>query len=78
MNRTPVPDWSGDFVGRLHTHRVSQQEIADAMGVSRQYVTMILNGWKEPVGAEHMLENALQKVLDLRNQSDGQQKEDRN
>lgn len=66
MNRSPVPDWTGDYVGRLHKHRVSQQEIADVLGVSRQYVTMILNGWKEPVGAEHTLEEALQTVLSRR------------
>lgn len=66
MNREPVPEWTGEFVGRLHTHRVSQQELADALGVSRQYITMILNGWKTPTGAKGMLEEALLKVLEKR------------
>ena len=66
MNRKPVPEWTGEFMGRLHTHRVTQQEIADAMECSRQYVTMILNGWRTPIGAKGMLEEALLRVLEER------------
>ena len=39
-----LAQWIGDFVGRMHLHRVTITQIAKEMGVTREYLSMILNG----------------------------------
>ena len=55
--------WTGDFVGRMHIAEVTQQELADASGVSKGYVCQILNGVRNPKNGREMLENAFKTVL---------------
>ena len=36
--------WTGDLIGRMHNARVTRQDIATELGVSKAYVCMLLNG----------------------------------
>lgn len=58
--------WVGDVVGLMHCNRISGQQLAEHLGVTREYVSMILNGKREPVGAEEMIRNALSEIIALR------------
>ena len=60
-------EWTGRIVGLLHTHRITQSELASEMGVTAQYVSMVLNGKKSPKGIEERMEAAIYAILDRRN-----------
>ena len=59
-----LAQWIGDFVGRMHRNRVTITQISQEMGVSREYLSMILNGHREPQGAEQRMNDALDRVIE--------------
>ncbi len=44
--------WVGEIVGKLHIARIAHKELAEQMGVTSVYVSMVLNGKRTPKGAE--------------------------
>jgi transcriptional regulator with XRE-family HTH domain len=59
-----LAQWIGDFVGRMHRHRVTITQIAQEMGVTREYLSLILNGHREPPGIEKRMNDALNSVIE--------------
>lgn len=59
-------EWTGRIVGLLHTHRIKHAELATEMGVSAQYVSMVLNGKKNTKGIQERMEAAIQSIVDRR------------
>lgn len=59
-----LAQWIGDFVGRMHRHRVTITQIAQEMGVTREYLSLILNGHREPPGIEKRMNDALDSVIE--------------
>ena len=59
-------EWTGHIVGLLHTHRITQTELARELGVTAQYVSMVLNGKKSPKGIEERMEAAIQVINERR------------
>lgn len=59
-------EWTGRIVGMLHTHRITQGELAAEMGLTAQYVSMVLNGKKSPKGISERMETAIQAIADRR------------
>ena len=57
------PKWTGDAVKRMHLENITRQQIADIMGVSKAYVTMILNGRKTPEDAKTRVWNAINIIV---------------
>ena len=39
-----LAQWIGEIVGQMHNSKISKSQLAEHMGVSREYVSMILNG----------------------------------
>lgn len=39
--------WTADIVAKLHLNGITRRELADEMGVTAQWVTMVLNGKKK-------------------------------
>lgn len=62
--------WTGDLVGRMHNAQVKRVDIAKEMGVSKAYVTMLLNGQKKSPTAEKRLNDAFKAVLEERAQKE--------
>lgn len=60
-------EWTGRIVGQLHTHRITQAELAAEMGVTAQYISMVLNGKKSPKGIDIRMGTAIQAIVDRRN-----------
>ena len=58
-----LAQWLGDFVGRMHRSRVTITQLAQEMGVSREYLSMILNGHREPQGIDKRMNDALDIVI---------------
>ena len=61
-----LPQWVGNFVGRMHCYRVTNTQLAQKMGVSREYLSMILNGHREPPGIEQRMSEALSSLIEER------------
>ncbi len=55
--------WIGEAVGLMHIHRITQQMIGDEMGVTNDYVSMILRGVKSPKGAEERVMGAISSII---------------
>ena len=60
--------WTGDLIGRMHNAEVTQQELADELGVVKGYVSQILNGARTPRNGRERLETAFQAILRRRKQ----------
>ena len=59
-----LAQWIGDFVGQMHLYRVSKTQLAQEMGVTREYVSTILNGHRAPVGIEKRMKEALNSIIE--------------
>ena len=64
-------EWTGRIVGLLHTHRITQSQLAKEMGVTAQYVSMVLNGHKSPKGIEDRMEAAILAITERHNANVG-------
>ena len=58
--------WTGDLGGRMHINRVTLTEMGNELGISKNYVGMILNGVRTPPGAQQRFETALERILQRR------------
>lgn len=59
-----LAQWIGDFVGKMHRHKVTITQMAKEIGVSREYLSMILNGHREPLGINKRLNDALDILIE--------------
>lgn len=55
--------WTAEIVGKLHSNRIPQIELATYMGLTPEYVSMVLNGKREPQNAEQTFRSALEALL---------------
>lgn len=62
--------WTGRLIGRMHNERVSYDELATELGVTKAYVSMVLNGARKPAGIKARMEGAFEAVLEKRKMSD--------
>ena len=68
-----LAQWIGDFVGRMHRHRITITQISQEMDVTREYVSMILNGHREPAGIADRMNAALDRIIERQNQQTNEQ-----
>ena len=59
-------NWTGNLVGLLHDNKISKTQLANELGVTREYVSMVLNGHREPEGAEEKFTAALNRIIQNR------------
>lgn len=55
--------WTGDLIGKMHNERVTAAEMADEIGCTKAYVSMIFNGARAPEGAQERFEAAFAAIL---------------
>lgn len=58
--------WTGNLIGKMHNERVTYQDIADEMAVTKAYISMILNGSRNPKGIKERMEDAFASVIEKR------------
>ena len=56
-------NWTGDLVGLMHVHKISKKQLADHIGVTREYVSLVLNGHRKPAGAEEKFKTAVDEII---------------
>ena len=66
-----IPKWTGNLVGKMHVEGVSVGELSDYMGLHPKYVSAILNGKRTPRHARDNFNDALDKLLEERRESNG-------
>lgn len=64
------PEWTGDVIGKLHVHGLSIKELAESMGYSYEYLSVILNGKREPTGIREKVEDAVNKLIEQRKEGE--------
>lgn len=55
--------WIADAVGKMHINKITQKEVASKMGVTEDYVSMILRGVRTPKGARERIEKAIDEII---------------
>ena len=55
--------WTGNLIGKMHNERVTYQDIAEEMNVTKAYVSMILHGARKPKGIEQRMKDAFESIL---------------
>ena len=58
-----VAQWIGDCIGIMHIHHISNTRLAQEMGITREYLSMLLNGHREPPGTEQRIRAAIDRLL---------------
>ena len=55
--------WTGKLIGKMHNERVTYDELAAEMGVTKSYISMILHGARKPDGIRERMEGALSAII---------------
>lgn len=52
--------WTAEVIGEMHLKKITKKELARELGVTPEYVSMVLNGHREPEGAENRFRAAVE------------------
>lgn len=55
--------WTGDLIGRMHNAGVTYDDLAAELGCGKSYLSMVLNGKRNPKDAKEKLNAAFDRVL---------------
>ena len=55
--------WTGNLIGKMHNKDVTYDELAEEMGVTKSYVSMILNGHRRPPDIRNRMEVAFNSII---------------
>lgn len=55
--------WIATAVGMMHIHGITQSQLAEKLGVRREYVNKILNGAENPKDAKERIEGAIKELI---------------
>lgn len=58
--------WTGHLIGEMHNNCVSNDDLAAELGVTKSYISMILNGKRKPPNIRKRMETALENILEQR------------
>lgn len=59
-----LAQWIADVVGQMHKHRISKTRLAEHLGMTREYVSMVLNGHRDPPGAADKFRKAVEEIIE--------------
>ena len=55
--------WTGTVVSKMHVYEITQQELADELGVTKGYVSSVLHQKVTPKNAKQRVTAALDAIL---------------
>lgn len=55
--------WTGNLIGKMHNKDITYDQLAEEMGVTKSYISMILNGKRKPPGIRKRMECALDSAI---------------
>lgn len=54
--------WTGDLLGEMHVKDITVSQLAEELGVTKQYVSMVLHGHRSPPDAETRFRAAVERL----------------
>ena len=61
--------WTADVIGKMHLNGITAKQLAAAAGWHEKYLSVVLNGHREPKNAEATLNAALDRLISDKSQS---------
>ena len=58
-----MEQWIAEAVGKMHINKITQTQLADRLGVTNDYIWMILNGKKSPKNVESRVMTAIDEII---------------
>ena len=58
-----MENWIATAVGKMHLHGITQIELGRHMGVTNDYISLILRGKKSPKNAEERILAAIDEII---------------
>ena len=58
-----LAQWIADLVGQMHKFKISKKRLAEHLHVTPEYVSMVLNGHREPADAEDRFRKAVEELV---------------
>ena len=58
-----LANWIGDVVGLMHKYGITKHQLADHLGMTREYISMVLNGHRDPIGVEERFRKAVAELV---------------
>lgn len=55
--------WTGTVIGKMHVNCITYDELAEKLGFTKSYISMILNGARHPAGAKEKFNTALDELI---------------
>lgn len=55
--------WTGRVIGKMHNNSVTSSDVANQLGVTKAYVSMILNGHRAPKNGRERIEAAVNTII---------------
>jgi len=55
--------WTADVIGKMHLNGITAKQLSEHIGYNPKYVSAVLNGHREPKGAEELFRNALSDLI---------------
>ncbi len=55
--------WTGRIIGKMHNNSVTSSDVAKQLGVTKAYVSMILNGRRAPKNGRERIEAAVNAIV---------------
>lgn len=56
-------EWTGEVVGTMHTKGIRAKDLARKLSYNEKYLSSILNGHRNPPGAEEKCKAALAELI---------------
>ncbi|MDD3429310.1 MAG: helix-turn-helix transcriptional regulator [Oscillospiraceae bacterium] len=58
--------WTGNLIGKMHNHKISYDDLAKKLNITKSYISMVLNGARKPPNARQRFEAAVAEIIEER------------
>ena len=63
-----MEQWTGELVGKMHNEKIRLEDVDSELGITKAYVSMLLNCKRKPKDAREKLEHAVEEIIRRKNE----------